>query len=156
MGWGRIIKEISTFFFITLYHYQCTVSLFIIALYYPLSLHCNVFSTVSYYFLLQSIIFFFFLLLYRIIVFHCAVLSFFCTLYYHFSVHYIIIFLYTVLIFSIALYYHFSLHCIITFSSLYKSTGRAFVCVEVLRPSQPNEVMSSAVSLPNHTFTGQA
>ena len=31
-----------------------------------------------------------------------------------------------------------------------------FVCVEVLRLSQPNEVMSSAVSLPNHTFTGQA
>ena len=26
---------------------------------------------------------------------------------------------------------------------------------EVLRPSQPNGVMSSAVSLPNHTFTGQ-
>ena len=31
-----------------------------------------------------------------------------------------------------------------------------FVCDEVLRPSQPNGVMSSAVSLPNHTFTGQA
>ena len=31
-----------------------------------------------------------------------------------------------------------------------------FVCVEVLRPSQPNGVMSSMVSLPNHTFTGQA
>ena len=31
-----------------------------------------------------------------------------------------------------------------------------FVCVEVLRPSQPNRVMSSAVNLPNHTFTGQA
>ena len=31
-----------------------------------------------------------------------------------------------------------------------------FVCVEVLRPSQPNGVMASAVSLPNHTFTGQA
>ena len=31
-----------------------------------------------------------------------------------------------------------------------------FVCVEVLRPSQPNGVMSSAVSLPIHTFTGQA
>ena len=30
------------------------------------------------------------------------------------------------------------------------------VCVEVLRPSQPNGVMSSAVSIPNHTFTGQA
>ena len=34
--------------------------------------------------------------------------------------------------------------------------GVQFVCVEVLRPSQPNGVMSSAVSLPNHTFTGQA
>ena len=34
--------------------------------------------------------------------------------------------------------------------------GSVFVCVEVLRPSQPNRVMSSAVSLPNHTFTGQA
>ena len=31
-----------------------------------------------------------------------------------------------------------------------------FVCVEVLRPSQPNGVISSAVSLPNHTLTGQA
>ena len=31
-----------------------------------------------------------------------------------------------------------------------------FVCVEVLRPSQPNGVMSSVVSSPNHTFTGQA
>ena len=31
-----------------------------------------------------------------------------------------------------------------------------FVCVEALRPSQPNGVMLSAVSLPNHTFTGQA
>ena len=33
---------------------------------------------------------------------------------------------------------------------------KQIVCVEVLRPSQPNGVMSSAVSLPNHTFTGQA
>ena len=31
-----------------------------------------------------------------------------------------------------------------------------FICVEVLGPSQPNGVMSSEVSLPNHTFTGQA
>ena len=31
-----------------------------------------------------------------------------------------------------------------------------FVGVEVLRPSQPNGVMLSAVSLPNHMFTGQA
>ena len=30
------------------------------------------------------------------------------------------------------------------------------VCVEVLGPSQPTGVMSSVVSLPNHTFTGQA
>ena len=35
-------------------------------------------------------------------------------------------------------------------------TKPSFVCVEVLRPSQPNGVMSSAVSLPSHTFTGQA
>ena len=33
---------------------------------------------------------------------------------------------------------------------------KLFVCVEVLQPSQPNGVMSSMVSLPNHTFTGQA
>ena len=31
-----------------------------------------------------------------------------------------------------------------------------FVCVEVLRPSQPNEVRSSAISLRKHAFTGQA
>ena len=31
-----------------------------------------------------------------------------------------------------------------------------FVWVDVLWPSQPNWVMLSAVSLPNHTFTGQA
>ena len=31
-----------------------------------------------------------------------------------------------------------------------------FVCVEVLRPSQPNGVMSSVDSLPSYTFTGQA
>ena len=37
-----------------------------------------------------------------------------------------------------------------------KYASKSFVCVEVLRPSQPNGVMSSAVSLPSHTFTGQA
>ena len=31
-----------------------------------------------------------------------------------------------------------------------------FVCVEVSWPSQPYGVMSSMVSLPNHTLTGQA
>ena len=36
------------------------------------------------------------------------------------------------------------------------SCPRVFVCVEVLRPSQPSGVISSAVSLPNHTFAGQA
>ena len=35
-----------------------------------------------------------------------------------------------------------------------RGTGM-FVCVEVLLPSQPSGVMSSAVSLPNHMFTGQ-
>ena len=37
-----------------------------------------------------------------------------------------------------------------------ESCRMILICVEVLRPSQPNWVMSSAVSLPNHTFTGQA
>ena len=31
-----------------------------------------------------------------------------------------------------------------------------FCLFEVLRHSQPNGVLSSAVSLPNNTFTGQA
>ena len=31
-----------------------------------------------------------------------------------------------------------------------------FVCVEVLGPSQPIRVIWSVVSLPNHTFPGQA
>ena len=31
-----------------------------------------------------------------------------------------------------------------------------FVCVEVLQPSLPTGAMSSVVSLPNYTFTGQA
>ena len=40
---------------------------------------------------------------------------------------------------------HLGLHCLLL-----------FVCVEVLRPRQPNGVMSSTVSLPNHMFTWQA
>ena len=43
-------------------------------------------------------------------------------------------------------------HC----HSNWKFLGYDFVCVKVLRPSQPSGVMSSAVSLPNYTFTGQA
>ena len=39
------------------------------------------------------------------------------------------------------------------FAKVYVLVSRG---VEVLRPSQPNGVMSSAVSLPNHTLTGQA
>ena len=45
---------------------------------------------------------------------------------------------------------------IVIFFSETKHLLKLFVCVEVLRPSQPNGVMSSAVSLPNHIFTGQA
>ena len=46
---------------------------------------------------------------------------------------------------------------LLTVSRWFKGWYRDFcVCVEVLRPSQLNGVMSSAVSLPNHTFTGQA
>ena len=45
-----------------------------------------------------------------------------------------------------------------TWSPIYKAYIYAciIVCVEVLQPSQPNGVMSSAVSLPSHTFTRQA
>ena len=39
---------------------------------------------------------------------------------------------------------------------MWSACAALFVCVEVLRPNQPNGVMSSTVSLPNHTFTGQA
>ena len=35
-------------------------------------------------------------------------------------------------------------------------SSNMFVCVEVLRPCQPNGAMSSVVSLPYHTFIGQA
>ena len=55
------------------------------------------------------------------------------------------------------IYRHYKF-CISRAKIVYFRTGYSlmFVCVEVLRPSQPNGVMSSAVSLPNHTFTGQA
>ena len=49
--------------------------------------------------------------------------------------------------------------CAHTFDSNSKLTTAFWfdlVCVEVLRPSQLNGVMSSVVSLPNHTFTGHA
>ena len=42
------------------------------------------------------------------------------------------------------------------FKSVYCEYLFDFVCVEVLRPSQPNGVLSSTVSLSNHTVTGQA
>ena len=46
--------------------------------------------------------------------------------------------------------------CMLIDATFYESVICLFVCVEVLRPSQPSRVMSSVVSLPNHTFTGQA
>ena len=51
------------------------------------------------------------------------------------------------------------LKCFLSFKSVDQNSFSVrilFVCVEVLWPSQPNGVMSSAVSLPNHTFPGQA
>ena len=44
----------------------------------------------------------------------------------------------------------------VIFPALSCKYGGLFVCTEVTQPSQPNGAMSSAVSLPNHTFTGQA
>ena len=55
-----------------------------------------------------------------------------------------------------AIYLHRKNSGIIKKKKKKKKKNSLFVCVEVLRPSQPNGVMSSAVSLPNHTFTGQA
>ena len=54
-----------------------------------------------------------------------------------------------------------NLHCLQKFMSHYlgyiRYISNNFVGLfEVLQPSQPSEVMSSIVSLPNDTFTGQA
>ena len=38
---------------------------------------------------------------------------------------------------------------------LNEQSDKVLDVLRFLRPSQPNGVMSSAVSLPNHTFTGQ-
>ena len=45
---------------------------------------------------------------------------------------------------------------VLRFSGPFNPFGscRLFVHVEIFRPSQSNGVMSSMVSLPNHTFTG--
>ena len=55
------------------------------------------------------------------------------------------------------------LHCLPSSMQIYNSNldqvttlAENFVCVEFLWPIQPNGVMLSTVSLPNHTFTGQA
>ena len=49
------------------------------------------------------------------------------------------------------------LHCWLLIQQFLNTlTGNLFVCVQVLKPSVPNGVMSSLVSLPNYTFTGQA
>ena len=52
-----------------------------------------------------------------------------------------------------------SLYWLFYFTELNKDVNShlssACVCFRVVQPSQPSGVMSSAVSLPNHTFTGQ-
>ena len=53
------------------------------------------------------------------------------------------------------LFYKTFIICIMN-KHFFETENCLFVCVEVLQPSQPTGVMSSAVSLPNHTFTGQA
>ena len=55
---------------------------------------------------------------------------------------------------GVACLYHllFSLRQIFPTDAGQLSGRLFFVCVEVLRPSQPNGVMSSAVSLPNHVY----
>ena len=41
-------------------------------------------------------------------------------------------------------------------ADMWKQEAQNNLCVEVLWPTQPNGVMLSTNSLPNHTFTGQA
>ena len=53
------------------------------------------------------------------------------------------------LVCAVAVYLLFLLHTLVGYIHV-------FVCVEVLRPRQPNGLMSSAVSLHDHSFTGQA
>ena len=48
------------------------------------------------------------------------------------------------------------IHVNSTVTGKYNKYTQDFVCVEVLRLSQRNGVMSSAISLPNHTCTGKA
>ena len=53
-------------------------------------------------------------------------------------------------------HFHYdTVRIILCFEDRKKKTEKEclIVCVEILRPSQPNGVMSSAVNLPNHTFT---
>ena len=56
----------------------------------------------------------------------------------------------TIFLLNFSLTFHFSVKL------LPETVLVCIVCVEVLRPRQPNGVMSSAGSLPKHTFTGQA
>ena len=51
---------------------------------------------------------------------------------------------------------HFASMRVLNLNPVHDICALQFVCVEVLRPSQPNGVISSTVSLPNHTFTGQS
>ena len=51
---------------------------------------------------------------------------------------------------------HKAIHSSSKAINCYGDSAVLFVCAEVLRPSQPNAVMSIVVSLPNHTFTAQA
>ena len=44
----------------------------------------------------------------------------------------------------------------VAMAPLLLTSENTIVCVEVLLPSQPTGVMSSAVTLPYHYFTGQA
>ena len=58
--------------------------------------------------------------------------------------------------YALSIFFCKNIDCGYSLSPPHRSGLKKNVCVEVLRPSQPNGVMSSAVSLPNHTFTGQA
>ena len=78
---------------------------------------------------------------------------FFCCFFFFFVV---VVLLFVVVVVVVLLFFVVFFFHVAAYISIYTLTQIVFVCVEALRASQPNGVMSSAVSLPNRTFTGQA
>ena len=89
-----------------------------------------------------------------IFIFTAILFTHLCTFIYAFSFMHFYTYLYLML--YNLLIYAYSLMLTDTYCKTVLIYTYLFVCVEVLRPSQPNGVMLSTVRVPSHTFTGQA